>query len=87
LYDFFLAQPPMMAVYLAAAIVLHREQEILLCECDMAMVHGLLSRVPSDLPFEQLLVDAMELYEQVMTGNFGEVSLLTGSIRSTRRTR
>ena len=29
LYDFFLAQPPMMPVYLAAAIVLHREHEIL----------------------------------------------------------
>ena len=38
LYDFFLAQPPLMPVYLAAALVLHREQEVLLCECDMAMV-------------------------------------------------
>jgi len=64
LYDFFLASPPLMAVYLAAAIVLHREQEILLAECDMATVHGLLSRIPSELPFEKLLVDARELYEQ-----------------------
>ena len=38
LYDFFLARPPLMPVYLAAALVLHREQEVLLCECDMAMV-------------------------------------------------
>ncbi len=38
LYDFFLAQPPLMPVYLAAALVLHRDQEVLLCECDMAMV-------------------------------------------------
>ena len=29
LYDFFLAQPPMMPVYLAASIVLHREGEVL----------------------------------------------------------
>ena len=29
LYDFFLAGPPLMPIYLAAAIVLHREQEIL----------------------------------------------------------
>ena len=29
LYDFFIAGPPLMPVYLAAAIVLHREQEIL----------------------------------------------------------
>ena len=28
LYDFFLAQPPRMPIYLAAAIVLHREKEI-----------------------------------------------------------
>ena len=29
LYDFFLAQPPMMPIYLAASIVIHREKEIL----------------------------------------------------------
>ena len=29
LYDFFLAGPPLMPVYLATAIVLYREQEIL----------------------------------------------------------
>ena len=29
LYDFFLAGPPLMPIYLAAAIVLHREEEIL----------------------------------------------------------
>ena len=29
LYDFFLAQPPMMPVYLATAIVLYRQKEIL----------------------------------------------------------
>ena len=29
LYDFFLAGPPLMPVYLATAIVLHREKEIL----------------------------------------------------------
>ncbi len=39
LYDFFLAKPPLMPVYLAAALILHREQEVLLCECDMAMVN------------------------------------------------
>ena len=63
LYDFFLAQPPLLPVYLAAALVLHREQEVLLQECDLAMVHSLLSRIPVNLPFEKLLVDARELYE------------------------
>ncbi|MFO0007493.1 MAG: hypothetical protein ACK559_40900, partial [bacterium] len=29
LYDYFLAQPPLMPIYLAAAIVLHRREDIL----------------------------------------------------------
>lgn len=65
LYDFFLAQPPMMAVYVAAAIVLHRSIDIKQAECDMASVHGLLSRIPLESPpFEYLLQKANDLYEQ-----------------------
>ena len=80
LYDFFLAGPPLMPIYLAAAIVLHREEEILhtgplppslisntniLCtDCEMSAVHGLLSRIPVDLPFETLLVECQRLYER-----------------------
>lgn len=44
LYDFFLCQPPLMPVYLASALVLHRKDDILSTECDLAMVHSLLSR-------------------------------------------
>ena len=41
LYDFFLSEPPLMPVYLAAAIVLHRGKEVLAtATCDMASVHG-----------------------------------------------
>merc|ERR1719474_1364982 len=65
LYDFFLAQPPMMPVYLAAAIVLHRENEIMATDCEMSSVHGLLSQIPQDLPFEKLLVESQLLYEQI----------------------
>lgn len=64
LYDFFLAGPPMMPVYLAAALVIHRDQEIIQQECDMAMVHGLLSKIPVNLPFEKLLEHCQELYER-----------------------
>jgi len=64
LYDFFLAGPPLMPVYLAAAIVLHREQEILNTECEMSAVHGLLSCIPVNLPFESLLVKCQNLYEK-----------------------
>jgi len=64
LYDFFLAGPPMMPVYLAAALVMHRDQEIFQQECDMAMIHGLLSKIPVNLPFERLLEHCQELYER-----------------------
>lgn len=64
LYDFFLASHPLMPVYLAAAIVLHREREVLQCECDMASVHQLLSHIPADLPYERLIVSAGELYSR-----------------------
>lgn len=64
LYDFFIACHPLMPIYLAAAIVLHREKEILCCQCEMANVHQLLSRIPDDLPFEQLISKAGDLFLQ-----------------------
>ncbi|XP_030076730.1 TBC1 domain family member 20 isoform X2 [Microcaecilia unicolor] len=63
LYDFFLASHPLMAIYFAAVIVLHREQEVLDCDCDMASVHHLLSRIPQDLPYETLISQADELFQ------------------------
>jgi len=64
LYDFFLAGPPLMPVYLAAAIVLHREKEILETDPEMSALHGLLSSIPVNLPFESLLVSCQKLYEK-----------------------
>ncbi|KAK7898360.1 hypothetical protein WMY93_019213 [Mugilogobius chulae] len=64
LYDFFLASHPLMPIYLAAAIVLHREKEVKTTECDMAMVHHLLSRIPQDLPYELLIAQAQDLFDQ-----------------------
>uniref|UniRef100_A0A674EJP7 Zgc:63863 n=1 Tax=Salmo trutta TaxID=8032 RepID=A0A674EJP7_SALTR len=55
LYDFFLASHPLMAVYFAAVIVLHREKEVKQTECDMAMVYHILSQIPQDLPYEELI--------------------------------
>uniref|UniRef100_A0A8C7WXY5 Zgc:63863 n=1 Tax=Oryzias sinensis TaxID=183150 RepID=A0A8C7WXY5_9TELE len=63
LYDFFLASHPLMPIYLAATIVLHREQEVKQTECDMAMVHHLLSHIPEDLPFELLIGRAQDLFD------------------------
>ncbi|XP_051926343.1 TBC1 domain family member 20 isoform X3 [Hippocampus zosterae] len=62
LYDFFLASHPMMPIYLAATIVLHREQEVKQTECDMAMLHHLLSRIPQDLPYDLLISQSQELF-------------------------
>lgn len=63
LYDYFLCSPPLFPVYVTAAIVIHRSQEVLECECEMAMLHCLLSRLPDDLPFEEILKHASKLYE------------------------
>ncbi|KAM9839030.1 TBC1 domain family member 20 [Aulostomus maculatus] len=64
LYDFFLASHPVMPIYLTATIVLHREKEVKQTECDMAMVHHLLSRIPQDLPYELLIGQAQDLFNQ-----------------------
>ncbi|XP_056438294.1 TBC1 domain family member 20 isoform X2 [Gadus chalcogrammus] len=64
LYDFFLASHPLMPIYLAATIVLHREKEVRRTECDMAMVHLLLSRIPQDLPYELLIGQAQALFDR-----------------------
>ncbi|XP_028316622.1 TBC1 domain family member 20 [Gouania willdenowi] len=64
LYDFFLASHPLMPIYLAATIVLYREREVKQTECEMAMVHHLLSRIPGDLPYELLIGQAQELFDQ-----------------------
>jgi hypothetical protein len=65
LYDFFLASHSLMPVYLSAALVLYRSSEILdQCECDMAQIHSLLSKLPHHFPLEALIADAQDLYLQ-----------------------
>lgn len=64
LYDFFIACHPLMPIYLAAVIVLYREKEILSSECDMCVLHGLLSKIPPNLPFELLIREAGDLFIQ-----------------------
>ena len=45
-------------------IVLHREKEVMSCECEMPYVHKLLSQIPDDLPWELLIVRAGDLFIQ-----------------------
>jgi hypothetical protein len=64
LYDFFLAADPLLPLYVTAAIVLYREEEVFREECDRASLHCLLSQLPDDLPFEYLLRRSEELYSK-----------------------
>ena len=64
LYDYFLASEPLMPLYVTAAIVLYREEDVFREECDRAMLHCCLSQLPDDLPFEYLLLQSEKLYEK-----------------------
>ncbi|XP_070500407.1 TBC1 domain family member 20 [Chironomus tepperi] len=62
LYDYFLASEPLLPLYVTAAIVLYREEDIYREECDRASLHCLLSQLPDELPFEYLLIQSEKLY-------------------------
>lgn len=64
LYDFFLASPPLMPLYVASALVLRRCDEIFEVGCDMASIHCLLSQIPDDTPFEEILKRASAMYDK-----------------------
>ncbi|CAG5114472.1 unnamed protein product [Candidula unifasciata] len=63
-FDFFLASHRMMPVYLSAAFVLYREQDIYAAGDEMGYIHKCLSTIPPDLPLESLLQRAGDLYLQ-----------------------
>lgn len=62
LYDFFLATPSLMPLYVATSLVVERRNEILAESCDMASVHCLLSQIPDNLDFEAILRRARRFY-------------------------
>ncbi|KAF5306640.1 hypothetical protein FQA39_LY08829 [Lamprigera yunnana] len=64
LYDYFLASPPLMPLYVATSLVIDRRQEVLNIECDMASIHCLLSQIPDNLDFECILQRASTLYKK-----------------------
>ena len=45
-------------------IILSRESEVLAVDCEMASVHGLLSKIPERLSYEQVIVMAQQLFEK-----------------------
>ncbi|KAJ8958557.1 hypothetical protein NQ314_006396 [Rhamnusium bicolor] len=64
LYDYFLASSPMMPLYVATSLVVHRRSEVLAESCDMASVHCLLSQIPDNLDFEEILVRASTFHKK-----------------------
>lgn len=64
LYDFFLATPKLMPLYVATSLVIQRRDEVFGVECDMPSIHCQLSRIPDDLDFEEILRRASILYEK-----------------------
>lgn len=51
LYDYFLASPALLPLYLAATIVVYRQEDIFNVDCDMASIHCLLSQVHNKTNF------------------------------------
>ncbi|CAG2208229.1 GYP8 [Mytilus edulis] len=76
LYDFFIANHGLMPIYLAAAIVLYRKEEILASECEMCVLHCLLSKIPDNLPYEKLISDAGDLFLQYPPTQLANEALL-----------
>lgn len=64
LYDYFLASPPLMPLYVAASLVIDRRQEVFEIGCDMASIHCLLSQIPDNLDFESILLRSSKLYKK-----------------------
>ncbi|KAI9578562.1 hypothetical protein GQX74_009136 [Glossina fuscipes] len=64
LYDYFLASPVYSPLFVTAAIILYRADELFLQDCDMASIHLLLSKLPENLPIEQLLNISSHLYDK-----------------------
>lgn len=60
----FMSPQPSTVHHVCVQIVLYREEEVLDCECDMAMMHHLLSQIPQDLPYETLISRAGDLFVQ-----------------------
>lgn len=67
LYDFFIATDPLMPIYLGAIIVADKADEILSIDCDMASLHTVITKFPTNInDFEKLenyINSAVQLFE------------------------
>jgi hypothetical protein len=45
-------------------VILTRREEVLGVECELSAVHGLLSKLPAHLKYEQMIMLAVQLFEK-----------------------
>ncbi|KAG0004879.1 hypothetical protein BGZ79_007778 [Entomortierella chlamydospora] len=62
IFDFLMCFNPLMSVYLAAAVVMSRREELFEVECDNAMVHSFLTKFPKNADLELIISHAHKLY-------------------------
>jgi hypothetical protein len=64
LFDFLLAQEPVVSIYLFVAIILSRKKELLeIPEDEPEMLHFMLSKLPCPLDLEGLISSAVQLFD------------------------
>lgn len=64
------------SLYCILQIVLYRKEEILASECEMCVLHCLLSKIPDNLPYEKLISDAGDLFLQYPPTQLANEALL-----------
>jgi hypothetical protein len=64
LFDLFICSDQRMPLYVSACVVLAQHEKLLACPCDFSEIHHILVHLDPKLITDQLLEDAVELYEQ-----------------------
>ncbi|CAK5080505.1 unnamed protein product [Meloidogyne enterolobii] len=61
-FDFFLCSDYLMPIYVSAALICERREEILNCEKEMPLMHKLLNHVPAEINCNRIVSTARSLY-------------------------
>ncbi|ORZ31156.1 rab-GTPase-TBC domain-domain-containing protein [Catenaria anguillulae PL171] len=64
LFDLFLSSNPIMPIYVAAAVVLERKEDLMELDREYPIVHSFLSKVPQDVPVDTWIQHALRLYRR-----------------------
>eukprot|EP01119_Soliformovum_irregulare_P008772 TRINITY_DN21879_c0_g1_i1.p1 TRINITY_DN21879_c0_g1~~TRINITY_DN21879_c0_g1_i1.p1 ORF type:complete len:376 (+),score=88.04 TRINITY_DN21879_c0_g1_i1:99-1226(+) len=80
LFDLFIASHPLMPLYLGAQIILYFKDELLNnVECEYSSIHGFLNNIPQSLPFDQLIPDAIRLFQKCPPHKLGKLTVVLGA--------